>query len=133
VTGFVVDNEEEALAAISRLGTIDRRRVRGEFERRFAAHRMAEDYLRLYKTLAQGRCVTDQARASILNAVVSYQRRVDRRSSADALDRSTIRPPGLKRTKTKPATDETTNPRVENAIPSSARMNSKAVSRRICP
>jgi glycosyltransferase involved in cell wall biosynthesis len=108
VTGFVVDNEEEALAAISRLGTIDRRRVRAEFEKRFAAHRMAQDYLQLYKRLAQGRFVTDQARASIPNSVVSYQRRVDHRSAGDALGRSTIRQSGLKRTKAKPAADETT-------------------------
>jgi hypothetical protein len=109
VTGFVVDNEEEALAAISRLGTIDRRLVRAEFEKRFAAHRMAEDYLQVYKTLAQERCVTDHARTSIRNAVVPYQRRVDRRSRGDALDISTIRQSRLKRTKAKLAADETTN------------------------
>jgi glycosyltransferase involved in cell wall biosynthesis len=109
VTGFVVDNEAEALAAISRLGTIDRRRVRAEFERRFAAHRMVEDYLQLYKTLAQERWVTDQARTSIRNAVMPYQRRVNRGSPGDDLDRSTIRRSGLKRTKAKLAADETTN------------------------
>ena len=53
VTGFVVDSEEEALAAIGRLGSIDRRRVRAEFERRFTARRMAQDYLRAYQSLSQ--------------------------------------------------------------------------------
>jgi glycosyltransferase involved in cell wall biosynthesis len=53
VTGFVVDSEEEALAAIGRLGSIDRRRVRAEFERRFTARRMAQDYLRAYQSLYQ--------------------------------------------------------------------------------
>jgi glycosyltransferase involved in cell wall biosynthesis len=51
VTGFVIDSEQEALAAISRLGTIDRRRVRSEFERRFAVNRMAQDYIQLYDVL----------------------------------------------------------------------------------
>jgi glycosyltransferase involved in cell wall biosynthesis len=52
VTGFVVDGEAEALAAIRRLGEIDRARVRARFEERFTARRMAEDYLRLYRKLA---------------------------------------------------------------------------------
>jgi hypothetical protein len=83
--------------------------VRTEFERRFAVHRMVEDYLQLYKTLAQERWVTDQARTSIRNAVMPYQRRVNRGSPGDDLDRSTIRRSGLKRTKAKLAADETTN------------------------
>src|SRR5947207_6595031 len=48
VTGFIVDNEEQAVAAIKRIGELDRRRVRATFERRFTARRMAEDYLRHY-------------------------------------------------------------------------------------
>jgi hypothetical protein len=55
VTGFVVESEEEALAAIGRLGSIDRRRVRAEFERRFTARRMAQAYLRAYQSLSQQR------------------------------------------------------------------------------
>jgi glycosyltransferase involved in cell wall biosynthesis len=53
VTGFVVDNEDQALGAIRRIGELDRRRVRARFEQRFSARRMAEDYLRLYETLLQ--------------------------------------------------------------------------------
>ena len=37
VTGFVVDNEDEAIAAIERIGELDRRRVRARFEQRFTA------------------------------------------------------------------------------------------------
>jgi glycosyltransferase involved in cell wall biosynthesis len=47
-TGFIVDNEEEALAAIRRVPDLDRRTVRATFERRFTARRMANDYLRIY-------------------------------------------------------------------------------------
>jgi glycosyltransferase involved in cell wall biosynthesis len=51
VTGFVVDDEDGAIAAIQRIGELDRRRVRATFERRFTAARMAQDYLRHYAAL----------------------------------------------------------------------------------
>jgi glycosyltransferase involved in cell wall biosynthesis len=55
VTGFIVHSEDQAVEAVRRIGTLDRTRVRGEFERRFTAHRMAKDYLKLYGRLAQAR------------------------------------------------------------------------------
>jgi glycosyltransferase involved in cell wall biosynthesis len=56
VTGFVVEDEKEAIAAIGRLGELDRRRVRERFEQRFTARRMATEYLRHYETLADKGC-----------------------------------------------------------------------------
>ena len=53
VTGFIVDNEDEAVAAIKRIGELDRQRVRARFEERFTARRMAEDYLRHYDCRAR--------------------------------------------------------------------------------
>ena len=55
VTGFIVDNEGEALQAIKRLPDLDRRRVRDGFERRFTARRMAEDYVRHYQLASENR------------------------------------------------------------------------------
>jgi glycosyltransferase involved in cell wall biosynthesis len=55
VTGFVVDSEEEAVRAVRRLGEIDRRQVRACFERRFAARRMASEYVALYEELVRRR------------------------------------------------------------------------------
>ena len=55
VTGFVVDDEEQATAALRRLASLDRSRIRLAFERRFTARRMAEDYLRIYRRLAARR------------------------------------------------------------------------------
>ncbi len=52
LTGFIVGNEDEAVAAIGRLGELDRAKVRLQFERRFTARRMAEDYLDLYGELS---------------------------------------------------------------------------------
>jgi glycosyltransferase involved in cell wall biosynthesis len=53
VTGFVVDSEDEAVAAVKRIGELDRRTVRATFEKRFTARRMAEQYLRHYESLCR--------------------------------------------------------------------------------
>jgi glycosyltransferase involved in cell wall biosynthesis len=53
VTGFIVDDEEQALQAIKQLRELDRSRVRDGFERRFTARRMAEDYVRHYRLLLE--------------------------------------------------------------------------------
>jgi glycosyltransferase involved in cell wall biosynthesis len=51
VTGFIVENEAEAVDAIDRIPSLDRRRVRAAFERRFTAHHMAESYRRSFRRL----------------------------------------------------------------------------------
>ncbi len=48
VTGFLVGDEDEAVAALGRLDDIDRRKVRARFELRFSATAMARRYLTLY-------------------------------------------------------------------------------------
>jgi hypothetical protein len=55
LTGFIVHDEATAIAAVNRLGALDRARVRQQFERRFTARRMAEDYLDLYAELCEPR------------------------------------------------------------------------------
>ncbi len=51
VTGFIVPDEASAVSAIASLGRLDRRQVRRQFERRFTARRMAEDYVSVYEEL----------------------------------------------------------------------------------
>jgi glycosyltransferase involved in cell wall biosynthesis len=51
VTGFIVNSEDEALAAIARVSDVDRRCVRAVFERRFTATMMASAYLEVYVRL----------------------------------------------------------------------------------
>jgi glycosyltransferase involved in cell wall biosynthesis len=48
LTGFIVDDEDGAVAAVGRLAQIDRRAVRARFELRFSATAMARRYLALY-------------------------------------------------------------------------------------
>lgn len=50
VTGLIVDDELEAVAAVKRVSALDRRGVRKRFEERFTAQRMVNDYLDLYQT-----------------------------------------------------------------------------------
>jgi glycosyltransferase involved in cell wall biosynthesis len=52
VTGFVVDDMDQAIDAASRVHTLDRRACRDAFRRRFSASRMASGYVRLYRQLA---------------------------------------------------------------------------------
>ena len=52
VTGFIVEDEDQAVAAVGRLAHIDRRRVRARFEQRFSATAMARRYLALYARAA---------------------------------------------------------------------------------
>jgi glycosyltransferase involved in cell wall biosynthesis len=51
-TGFIVESEDDAVAALARIREIDRREVRRSFERRFTATNMARNYLRVYGRLA---------------------------------------------------------------------------------
>ena len=53
LTGFIVENEEQAVAAVAKIHTLDRDRIRAEFDRRFTAHHMAQNYLKLYARLAK--------------------------------------------------------------------------------
>ena len=45
VTGFLVDTLDEAVAAIERVGEIDRATCRARVAERFSVERMADDYI----------------------------------------------------------------------------------------
>ena len=52
VSGFIVEDEAGAINAVNRLHTLSREKVRAKFDERFTARRMAEDYLKVYRSLA---------------------------------------------------------------------------------
>jgi glycosyltransferase involved in cell wall biosynthesis len=54
LTGFVVEDETSAVAAVDRLSGLSRAAVRKQFEARFTARRMALDYLACYRQLMEG-------------------------------------------------------------------------------
>jgi glycosyltransferase involved in cell wall biosynthesis len=51
LTGFIVEDETSAVAAVSRLSGLSCDKVRRRFEERFTARRMANDYLSVYRSL----------------------------------------------------------------------------------
>jgi glycosyltransferase involved in cell wall biosynthesis len=63
VTGFVVDNVDEAVAAIPLARALDRIVIRRRFEDRFSVERMARDYVSLYGEVL---------RCGAVDAVLSY-------------------------------------------------------------
>jgi glycosyltransferase involved in cell wall biosynthesis len=53
VTGYIVPDETAAVTAVSRLDHLSPAAIRTRFEERFTARRMAEDYIALYRRIAQ--------------------------------------------------------------------------------
>ena len=53
VTGFVVEDETSAVAAVDRISRLSRAAIRKQFETRFTARRMALDYLAAYRKLME--------------------------------------------------------------------------------
>ncbi len=48
-TGFIVENQDEAVAAVEKIAMIDRRRCQRIFNERYSARRMAENYVATYQ------------------------------------------------------------------------------------
>jgi glycosyltransferase involved in cell wall biosynthesis len=63
VSGFIVEDEVGALAALRRVPAVGRATVRAAFDARFTARRLAEDHLALYRRLL------GRGRTTILRAV----------------------------------------------------------------
>ena len=51
VTGFIVEDEIGAVAAVNRLHKVPRAGVRKQFEARFTSHRMAQEYVQAYQSV----------------------------------------------------------------------------------
>jgi glycosyltransferase involved in cell wall biosynthesis len=55
LTGFIVHDERQAIEAVPQALALDRNRIRAEFERRFTARRMAQNYVAVYSRLMKAR------------------------------------------------------------------------------
>jgi glycosyltransferase involved in cell wall biosynthesis len=62
VTGYLVSDIDEAVGAVERAGTLDRRLCRRVFEDRFSVRRMCSNYLEVYRKVLEGG--TSSARGS---------------------------------------------------------------------
>ena len=65
LAGRVVDTMDGAISAVEGLLTMDRRAVRRAFEARFTASRMAQDYVRLYESIATVRETSAECAAAL--------------------------------------------------------------------
>jgi glycosyltransferase involved in cell wall biosynthesis len=54
-SGFVVRSVEDAVEAVGKVDTLDRRKVRDIFEKRFTADRMTREYISIYRDLPRVR------------------------------------------------------------------------------
>ncbi len=52
LTGFIVEDINGAIGAVDRLDHLSREKIRKHFEKHFTARRMAQDYLAVYRSLA---------------------------------------------------------------------------------
>jgi glycosyltransferase involved in cell wall biosynthesis len=52
-TGYVVHDVDSAATAVEKAGALDRKKCREVFEARFTSGRMAEDYVAIYRRLAE--------------------------------------------------------------------------------
>jgi glycosyltransferase involved in cell wall biosynthesis len=64
VTGYVVEDELSAVAAVELAVQLSREKVRQRFEERFTARRMAKDYLAVYRSLM----ASDTPHLAVVNA-----------------------------------------------------------------
>jgi glycosyltransferase involved in cell wall biosynthesis len=73
VTGFIVNDEDEAVRKMGALLALDRAAVRRRFEARFTAERMAKDYVKVYKKLLAGVDPLQRMRPVLVNGNVAVQ------------------------------------------------------------
>lgn len=74
VTGFLVESFDEAVAAIARIGEIDRAACRRSAEQRFGVDRMADRYLALYEAMLSERRPPATRADSVIRADVPIWR-----------------------------------------------------------
>lgn len=84
LSGFIVSNNDQAVKAIAKLNTLDRTKVRQQFEKRFTADRMAADYLEIYRSLpGVARRVRRRQPEHVLSAAAAKRSASDNRGPQD--------------------------------------------------
>ena len=66
LTGFIVEDMDQAVAAVAKISTIERTACRNVFEKRFTATHMAENYVELYHSMVSNTVVN-----TVVNSAVS--------------------------------------------------------------
>jgi glycosyltransferase involved in cell wall biosynthesis len=63
LTGFIVEDMDQAVAAVAKISTIERTACRNVFEKRYTAARMAQEYVEIYQTMATPAAVSSDSQA----------------------------------------------------------------------
>jgi glycosyltransferase involved in cell wall biosynthesis len=63
LTGFIVEDMDQAVAAVAKISTIERTACRNIFEKRYTAARMAEEYVEIYQSMATPAAVSSDSQA----------------------------------------------------------------------
>ena len=56
-TGFIVGSADEAVAAIGRVGALDRRHIRNHVAGNFSREQMVDNYLEVYRKILETGCL----------------------------------------------------------------------------
>ena len=67
VCGYIVNDLDEAVAAVRHIDRLDRRKCRQYFEMNFTDKRMACDYLKIYQKLAESKLASIPVEEEVLN------------------------------------------------------------------
>jgi glycosyltransferase involved in cell wall biosynthesis len=78
VSGFIVDNAQQAAQAAMAASTLSRKRCREYFERRFSASRMCKDYLAVYEHLLEKERLLSTSELSASDQVMNGSRMASR-------------------------------------------------------
>jgi glycosyltransferase involved in cell wall biosynthesis len=84
-TGFVVDDIQQAVQAVERVGGLSRADCRRTFERRFSVRRMTDDYLTVYRCLAERTGTMSDGASTVLprSGSITPSRLVNGRDQSD--------------------------------------------------
>jgi glycosyltransferase involved in cell wall biosynthesis len=96
VTGFIVESEAEAVAAIGHIRGLDRRHIRERFDQRFTARRMAEEYVASYRLLAQAPTEVRRTRARKRSVSMAPLAAVSHEISKNSMNKIGIRSNSLR-------------------------------------
>ena len=85
-TGFVSENLSEMVAAVERIGEIDRQRCRASFDERFTADRMARDYVALYERIIEQRMAVTSPKLHALGGGLLFEGAINGASNGHSQD-----------------------------------------------
>jgi len=63
LTGFIVEDMDQAVAAVAKISTIERTACRNVFEKRYTAARMAQEYVEIYQCMSIPAAVSSDSQA----------------------------------------------------------------------